>query len=462
MPQHQDLTGQKSGTLIAKQYLGHSKWLCECSVCGNIVELSTDVFHRNIRLHHNGCKHFKEIQIGDVFGHLTVLEQAEDYIKPKSGTHERQWRCQCDCGRLTVVNEYNLKGHKSLSCGLCGQSVSIPEKAIFYYMSQIFDDIEENYKPDYLDGKEIDVYIPSLKVGIEYDGQQWHKDVDADIQKNNICRGNGVYLIRVREPKCPESDQLDKVIITPKTTTNGTHMTEPIKELICFLKEKYHVKADIDVDCLRDNADICKTIMSSMELNSLSAKCPDVATEWDYEKNAPLTPDLVPHRSGKKAWWICKNGHSYSSVIASRTGDEKCGCPYCAGKKLLSGFNDLKTIRPDVAAEFDEQKNGISASEILWCSNKKMWFKCSRCGHEWQSKVSNRTSTNNQGCMICGREKTRLASCKPVMCVETGKIFESATAASKEMSCGHSHISACCRGNQKTAGGYHWKYVEKK
>ena len=378
----QDLTGQQSGSLIAEQYLGDSKWKCRCIKCGNIVEINSWTFHKNQRTGRDGCKHVKSIHVNDVFGYLTVLEQADDYIKPKSGAHERQWKCQCACGRTTVVVESNLKGNKTLSCGLCGHSVSIPEKAIFYYMTQIFDDAEENYKPDYLDGKEIDIYIPSLKVGIEYDGKQWHKDVASDLEKNFICKSHGVFMIRVREPGCPISDKFEKVIITPKSTTNGTHMTEPIKELICFLKEKYHIEADVNVDCLRDNADICKTIMSSMNLNSLSAKCPDVAKEWDYEKNAPLTPDLVPHRSGKKAWWICPRcGHRYSSVIASRTGSDKTGCPRC-----------------------------------------KNW--------------------------------------KKVLCVETDVIYDSVNDAAASVSKAACSITSCCRGNQNTAGGYHWKYVD--
>ena len=37
-----DLTGEKSGTLIAKKYIGNSKWLCICQVCQNEVEITTN------------------------------------------------------------------------------------------------------------------------------------------------------------------------------------------------------------------------------------------------------------------------------------------------------------------------------------------------------------------------------------------------------------------------------------
>jgi hypothetical protein len=51
----------------------------------------------------------------------------------------------------------------------------------------------------------------------------------------------------------------------------------------------------------------------------------------------------------------------------------------------------------------------------------------------------------------------------PVVCVETGRVFESATAAGEELGLQGTSITACCK-NRKyhhTCGGYHWKYVER-
>ncbi len=464
-----DLTGKQSGTLVAIEYIGNSKWRCKCTRCGNIVEINTCWFNKNPRLNRDGCKHIKQISIGDVFGQLTVVERAEDYIKPKSGSHERQWRCKCICGKEKIVLESNLKANKSLSCGLCSNRISIPEKMIYFYLSQLFDDIQENFRPSFLDGKEIDIFLPSLCLGIEYDGERWHKILESDLEKNKKCLENGIHLIHIREPNCPKSNDFEYQIITPKPTANGSHMTLPIKQIIDILKTKFYVSCDIDVDCLRDNADICKAIFSSAGFNSLLIKNPEIAAEWDYEKNSPLTPDKVPAHSGKKVWWICPKGHSYSSVVSSRTGTDKCGCPICSnkGKNLYHngkyiGEHSLAKIRPDIAIEFDEEKNGISSDDISVQSNKKMWFKCSKCGFEWQTKVNNRTSTNNQGCPICAKEKVRLSRCRAVLCVETGVIYESATEAGQKLGINRSRITICCQGHQSTYGGFHWKYLETK
>ena len=50
-----------------------------------------------------------------------------------------------------------------------------------------------------------------------------------------------------------------------------------------------------------------------------------------------------------------------------------------------------------------------------------------------------------------------------VVCVELNQQFESAAAAGKILNLGGAwkSILACCQGKRKTAGGYHWKFLEK-
>ena len=53
-------------------------------------------------------------------------------------------------------------------------------------------------------------------------------------------------------------------------------------------------------------------------------------SQWDAERNAPLTPDDVTFGSHKKIWWICKSGHSWQAMVYTRS--EGTGCPVCAGR----------------------------------------------------------------------------------------------------------------------------------
>lgn len=49
---------------------------------------------------------------------------------------------------------------------------------------------------------------------------------------------------------------------------------------------------------------------------------------------------------------------------------------------------------------------------------------------------------------------------KPVFCVELNKTFDGARIAARELGLDQSHITKCCKGKQKTTGGYHWRYQE--
>lgn len=49
---------------------------------------------------------------------------------------------------------------------------------------------------------------------------------------------------------------------------------------------------------------------------------------------------------------------------------------------------------------------------------------------------------------------------KPVFCIELNKKFDSIQEAAQFINISDSTISHCLRGDQKTAGGYHWKYID--
>lgn len=59
------------------------------------------------------------------------------------------------------------------------------------------------------------------------------------------------------------------------------------------------------------------------------------------------------------------------------------------------------------------------------------------------------------------RNKMSLAKKKRVICIETGKIYDCALSASYEMPVGKQMITHACNGRAPTAGGYHWKYLDK-
>jgi hypothetical protein len=140
-----------------------------------------------------------------------------------------------------------------------------------------------------------------------------------------------------------------------------------------------------------------------MGFNDLHTCNPELAGEWDYEKNV-LTPMQVTCGSKKSAWWICAKGHSWKALIGSRSRGS--GCPVCIGKLVLKGFNDLLTLRPDLAQEWDYDKNENPPERFTLGSNESVWWKCTK-NHSWKTAVCNRSNKKTgTGCPVCAGKLT--------------------------------------------------------
>ena len=134
--------------------------------------------------------------------------------------------------------------------------------------------------------------------------------------------------------------------------------------------------------------------------NDLASQYPHLAREWHPEKNGSLLPTQVAPASNRKVWWRCPQGHDYQAVVASRT-QRGNGCPYCSGRKVLVGFNDLATTYPEVAKEWHTTLNGsLTPQDVTAGSRKRVWWQCSQ-GHTWKAIIYSRTGSQRCGCPVC-------------------------------------------------------------
>ena len=147
---------------------------------------------------------------------------------------------------------------------------------------------------------------------------------------------------------------------------------------------------------------VCGKKKPDAKSDNLAVRYPDIAKEWDYEKNGKKPSEYRPH-SNAHVWWKCQNGHSWSATINSRTGKRSRGCPYCAGKRAIAGETDLATTNPELAAEWDSEKNRISVQDVTKGSNVKVWWICPK-GHHYMAQVVNRVI--GKGCPICWKGET--------------------------------------------------------
>lgn len=156
---------------------------------------------------------------------------------------------------------------------------------------------------------------------------------------------------------------------------------------------------------------------------SLEDTFPNVAKEWHSTKNGTLLPSDVSGKSHQKVWWLGECGHEWEAIVSSRTNGS--GCPYCSVQKVLRGYNDLETLYPSIALEWHPTKNGtLSPSDFTAKSNKKFWWKCPMCDHEWMANPNHRVYRHS-GCPACsGRVSTpteNLSISNPELCKEWNK-----------------------------------------
>ena len=139
--------------------------------------------------------------------------------------------------------------------------------------------------------------------------------------------------------------------------------------------------------------------------NSMAATHPHLAKEIHPTRNGDLTPGDVLAGTGKKLWWLCSTcEHEWSAAGSWRVAGNGCGA--CANQALhIDGRNSLATVNPEVASEFHPENNGETTPEnIVAGSEKKVWWLCETCEHEWRITPGNRTGGRKSGCPACSNK----------------------------------------------------------
>lgn len=129
---------------------------------------------------------------------------------------------------------------------------------------------------------------------------------------------------------------------------------------------------------------------------------PKLLAEWDYEKNK-IKPTELTKNSATKVWWLCPKGHSYEATVANRNYGK--GCPFCSGRKILSGFNDLATKHPEIMIDWDPS-NTIDPHTIASSSREPAKWICHICGYQWTTQIRIRANGHTE-CPKCWRNKRK-------------------------------------------------------
>mgnify|MGYP005793690513 FL=1 len=403
------------------------------------------------------------------------------------------WLCPLGHAYWATIHDRNSDDTQCPICNAKSQT-SFPEQAILFYVKKLYPDAISRYKEIFERSMELDIYVPSIRLGIEFDGANWHNSAaqfKREKKKYDICKAHQITLIRVKENvESRWRDVADAIYYIPRVRAY-TELEETINAILDSIdrnsnmwtrKNPLYFHSAIRANLERDRADILSYL--SEVKDSLAEIRPDVVKCWDYSKNGNLSPNMFTVSSNQIIHWKCpdcghewqcsinsmtrpgrygcaecsksRRGVSFTKQVVKRVGSlaetmpelakewhptrngtltpndisagrfqpvwwlcPRCGyeweaspnnrkkgvgCPCCSGRVPKSGVNDLATLYPDLLKEWDYQKNtDLDPSKLLPGSGKKAWWKCSQCGHEWETIIASRTK--GHGCPKCSRRK---------------------------------------------------------
>ena len=191
-----------------EQYAGHHMRGQGCPECGKANAQKRDGVYKNAR---KTIETFKD-DINRIFG--DKYDVIGDYINNKTKIEiycKEKYKDGTEHGIFLCRPDDLMQGH---GCPKCSVNKSYAEQEIAEFVKQ-------NYSGEIINGyrgfdgqKEIDIYLPDLKVGFEYNGLLWHSTKYTNktniYDKLNIAENMGIRLVNIFEDEWLEKKEICK------------------------------------------------------------------------------------------------------------------------------------------------------------------------------------------------------------------------------------------------------------
>ena len=235
--QLKDLTGKKFGNLLVLSYSRYDGknhlWNCKCD-CGNAIEAIGKSLTSGNRKS-CGCAKRK---IKPSMRRYDLANKKFGKLVAISPENHSFWKCKCDCGNEVLVKTADLLRGFTQSCGCVSNNhSSFQEIEVKEFVQSILpNEFIEKSKilgDDSVRKQEIDIYIPSMKIGIEYNGSAFHasenvrvgrgKDILYHQQKFLQAKKQGIHLISIFDIDWLENTDIVKKKLTSILLNNVKH-----------------------------------------------------------------------------------------------------------------------------------------------------------------------------------------------------------------------------------------------
>ena len=171
----------------------------------------------------------KKNLIGQKFGMLTIIAQADSHRTPK-GKSLIRWRCECQCGKIIECYAMHLKNRKNMSCGCIRLSINRKYDPIKSSASVI-------YRNGYNDGDiSLDEFIALSSLPCHYCGALSSNSYQR-AWKKRIIQGEFKYngLDRVDSSQAHNKDN----VVTCCRQCNWAKRDLSLKDFLDWVKKIY-------------------------------------------------------------------------------------------------------------------------------------------------------------------------------------------------------------------------------
>lgn len=279
---------------------------CKCD-CGNKCEKAFEGIRKG-NTGTCGCRYkVNKQKITDVYPNIVskYWDYEKNEINPENviynSNNKYYWK-GCNSSFLMAPNELLNKSNKA---------TSFPEQTILFFLKKYFKSADSRAKIENNQKKyELDIYIPKYKIGIEYDGERWHKDkLEKEIEKNDAAITNGIYLIRVRESglKNIKFKNIHVVICDIENYTYYEAIANCVNEIYTLLGKR--LKGENFTPITKD--DIIQNKIQIMSQYMTGFEKDNIQTSWlikFWSNTNPIEPYKISQDTTDRFDFKCYNG----------------------------------------------------------------------------------------------------------------------------------------------------------
>lgn len=400
--------------LLSKYTRATDRVKCKCKVCG--YEWAPKAY--SLLNNHGRCPNCslksrikKRTKTNDRFNEEMQEKHPDIEVlgKYSNGKTPILFRCKI-CGyewESSPDNLLNGNHGKGNGCPNCRKrsETSFPEQALYFYVLKAFPNAINGYRDIFDNGMELDVYVPSKNIGIEYDGVAWHGNQrDRELRKYKIVHAHGIKLIRICEDSTRDTVACD-VIIYRRKPFDLKSLTEVISKALLKLGT-----SGMNIDVERDHILIDEQYKKYFIKNSLATRFSDSLQYWDYSANGSITPKMISAGTTDSYYFKCiKCGESYKEEVKNWTNGTQL-CPTCRKKQIIINkrisFENFKKRLKEIHPEIIVKGKYTDLDTPIECE-------CGKCHYgskgEWKPiplNLLNRRNKGGNGCPRCaGRMK---------------------------------------------------------